>query len=351
MKGERNTLTDLEKLFVEVIDQEGGAEFEDFFMTRSREGLFSPALVMWLMMCQRTQERRSLVGALEELVEGGAEEILGRNRHSKRVKRREISMNNGGLSRARSKLPLPLVITVAELVVQHLTKRHLAKDLRPENKIYIMDGTTIDLCSTPANKKKYLAVKNMHGEAHHGQLLCLFFHHLYSGIALTPHYGRCRGAKAASEQGLCKEMMQKLEKGSVLMGDRNFGVFSVAYEAQRCGHDVLLRLTSSRAKNVAGQLGSKNLEKEVIWRPGIGTIKAHPDISADAVVPGRFIQSTVKHKGCKPQVLYFFTTLSAPVAKILELYKQREKIEQDIRSIKHSLGMEMLYSRTPDMLE
>ena len=30
------------------------------------------------------------------------------------------------------------------------------------------------------------------------------------------------------------------------MGDRNFGVFSVAYDAQAKGHDVLFRLTKTR---------------------------------------------------------------------------------------------------------
>ena len=73
----------MEKLFLEIIDS--AEHLSDFFLTRSREGIFSPALVMWLMICQRAQARHSLLGALECLSNGECDEILNRNQGSKQL--------------------------------------------------------------------------------------------------------------------------------------------------------------------------------------------------------------------------------------------------------------------------
>jgi hypothetical protein len=58
----------LEKFFIGLTEGWFEENFEDGgFSTPSREGIFSPALTIWLMLLQRFKQRRTLVGALENL--------------------------------------------------------------------------------------------------------------------------------------------------------------------------------------------------------------------------------------------------------------------------------------------
>jgi hypothetical protein len=178
------------------------------------------------------------------------------------------------------------------------------------------------------------------------------FHDLWSGVALAPRLGPCRGPNAVSEQELAEQMLGELPFAALVLGDRNFGVFSVVQAAQRFGHEVLFRLTTTRAKYLlGGEPKSENVDQEVVWRASANDLKKHPELSADAAVVGRVIRAIVRNPDCKPLELYLFTTSSESAAKLVKLYREREKIEHDIRSLKYTLGLEMLYSRTPEMLE
>ncbi len=77
-------------------------------------------------------------------------------------------------------------------------------------------------------------------------------HNLANGLALRPNWGPMYGPDAVSEQGLAEELMERLPQGAVVVGDRNFGVFSIAYAATQKGLAVVLRLTGDRFKKVWG---------------------------------------------------------------------------------------------------
>jgi hypothetical protein len=51
------------------------------------------------------------------------------------------------------------------------------------------------------------------------------------------------GPKAVSEQALAEELMDRLPTGAVMVGDRNFGVFSIAHAASAKQLPVILRLS------------------------------------------------------------------------------------------------------------
>ena len=53
-------------------------------------------------------------------------------------------------------------------------------------------------------------------------------------------------------------MMRELPASSLLMGDRNFGVFSVVWNAKQAGHDVLIRLSEPRAGSLIGDAGQSD---------------------------------------------------------------------------------------------
>lgn len=344
-------LVGVEDLFISGIDCAQRELGEDLFLTRSREGIFSCALVMWLMLCQRFEGRKSMVKALEMIAQGGGK-IVAANIPSRRAQRCEISTNSGGYCRARERTELAKVKLISDCITKQLIKQAANRAKAPTQPCYLLDGTTINLLKTSEIQGKYPCGRNQNRELSNPQMLCVCLHDLDSGIAIMPEYGPYRGNKATSEQALARRVITNLPEKSLIIGDRNFGVFSTCYWAVSQGHAVLFRLSSSRAKSLYGkELPKGSIEKEIIWHKTDYHLKKHPDIPEEAQVPGRFIKTTVRHAGFRPFDLYLFTTSDLPSRQLINLYKQRQNLETDIRHLKFTLGMEMLSSKSTQMVE
>jgi len=154
-----------------------------------------------------------------------------------------------------------------------------------------------------------------------------------------------------SEQALTEQLLDRLPGDSVLMGDSNFGVFSVAFAATQRGHDVLLRLQPNRAGVVGRGLPLQSgLDQQVCWRPSAYERKKHPDLPADACVRGRLIAQQVKTSNGSSVTLYLFTSLQLTVEQLVELYGQRWKVETDLRSLKRTVELQVLHCRSANMI-
>jgi hypothetical protein len=177
-------------------------------------------------------------------------------------------------------------------------------------------------------------------------------HEVVSGLAVRPCWGPMDGPKAVSEQGLAKEMMQRLPRGSVLLSDRNFGVFSMAYHARQNQHDCLFRLTEARVRKLhGGVLPNVGTDRRILWECSRYDRNSNPEIPAHSGVEGRLVVVKAFDAAGKKQKLYFFTTLDLPIDKILELYGYRWNIETDLRSLKREVRLHMLTAQSKDMVD
>jgi putative transposase len=310
-------------------------------------GIYSLSVVVWLMMWQRLDSRGTLVLAVQQVVQGVLGDALPQE---KRVRERRVSSNTGGLSRARQRLPLTIVETVCDEIFTKLTAAELCLGLR--SRLFLLDGSSMRLPHTPSLVAAYPPGNNKHGEAHWPVIRILAAHHLASGLATRPCWGPMYGNQAVSEQGLTEPILGRLPAGSALMADRNFAVFSVAWAAQQHNYGVLFRITDERAQRIAGPfLPPAGSERPIEWRPSRDDRRAHPELPADAVVRGRLIVAHVEGEDGKRLKLYLFTTLEEPREVLVELYRRRWDIELDIRSLKQTLRMHSLSSKTPEMAE
>jgi hypothetical protein len=178
-------------------------------------------------------------------------------------------------------------------------------------------------------------------------------HDLETGLAVRPHWGPLNGGKAASEQGLAGRAMAQVPAGSVIVGDRNFGIFATAYSTQQAGHASIVRLTAERAKRLLGGPIVQEGAYAVSWRASRwdGKRKGQsPPWPPDAVIEGRVIAQRIgrgKHK----QWLYLFTTTSLPAQQVLALYGRRWRIETDLRHLKQTVHLCRLSTHSADMME
>jgi hypothetical protein len=310
---------------------------------RRNRCVFSLPVVIWLMIFQRLQDKGTLAEAVQQVIRGLPPALNPQT--CKRQRERNISSNTAGYNQARQTMPLEIVRTVSDKIFEQL--------LAPESdlRIFILDGTTLTMPCTPSLLEAYPPTRNQNGAAHWPILRLLVAHDLDFGIALRPEWGPVNGARATSEQRLAEALIPRLPARAAILGDRNFGVFSVTWAAQQSDHPVLLRLTTARAKRAFGSAFNSGTDLKVEWKPSKSERKSHPEWPGDASVMGRLIVRRVyPSDGSEPLKLYLFTTLDLPAKEIVQIYAKRWNVETDLRTIKKTIRLEMLDCQTPDMV-
>jgi len=86
-----------------------------------------------------------------------------------------------------------------------------------------------------------------------------------------------------------------------------------------------------------------------VWQPSKWDRQAHPELPEQAAVKGRLI---VYANPTRPnELLYLFTTLELPATEIVDIYGLRWNVETDLRSLKRTVGLHQLSSKSVDMVE
>ena len=327
---------------------------QDQVGVRRNNSVYSPLVVLWLLVLQRLCGGVPLQAAVLELLRGlpagfwprPCKRIRDWQEHGKLP-----STHTGAYNQARQALPGLVVQQASDRLCSELMVEMDRRSSAPAVRAFILDGSSIRLPHTPALCRSYPPGSNQHGEAHFPLLRVLVAHDLYTGLAMRPEFGPMHGPAAVSEQQLLESAMGRLPHGSVVIGDANFGVFSVAYAGAQSSHPVVLRLTTIRAQRLAVGRLRDGIDRPMVWRPSRWDRKSHPDLPADACVQGRLIVRQVQpDNGATPFLLYLFTTLATASEEALNLYGKRWSIETDLRTLKSTLRLEQLTCCTPDMV-
>jgi len=319
---------------------------------RSRRGIYSLGVVFWLMILQRLQPKGTLATAVQQFGQGMADGLLP---DCKRVRQRKISPRTGGYCQARQKMPKLVAERVTDEIVEQLRQQITLPFRGVDRAVFLLDGTTLQLEHSRELARCYPAGGNQHGPYHWPLLRLLVLHDVGSGLAQRPCWGPANGAEAVSEQALVSQAIEQLPAGAIVMGDRNFGVFSVAYAAQQRQHPVLLRLTDVRARKLAGPIARAGAYA-VTWKPSYWDGKGHSrkkdpkDWPPEAAVTGQVVAWQIG-RGKSKSWLYLFSTVELPAKELVELYGHRWNIETDLRSLKRTVQLHHMTSKTVDTLE
>jgi hypothetical protein len=312
-----------------------------------RTGIYSARLVIWMMMFQRLEARGTLAKSVEQLTQGRFAPLMSR---CKRVEEKRIGSGTGGYCQARCNLPKLLVSRTVSELIERLRQRIGKPTEEGQPRVYVVDGSSLQLERAAELVETYPPARNRRAKSHWPVMRVVVLHDVDTGLAERPYWGPMHGPHAASEQALAEQATQHVPAGSVIVGDRNFGIFSVAYHAQRQGHGAIIRLTKVRARKLAGGEISRAMDQPVEWHTSRWDGKKNRSWPADAGVPGRLIVRQVgrgKHK----QWLYLFTTLTLPAEEIVALYGKRWHIETDLRSLKQTVRLQHLSVQSADMVE
>lgn len=338
--------SDILALYQQALSAGAIEYFQKQAQVQVRRGIYSAAVVLWLMILQRLHGVGTLAAAVQLLIQGAADPLL---QDCRRRRTRRISSGTGGYCQARRKLPLLLCRQVFREITERL--RQLLCPRNPDApRVYVLDGSSLELEHSRELVKAYPPARNQHGTSHWPVMRMVVLHELESGLAEEPQWGPMYGADAVSEQELAAKALDRLPAQSVIVGDRNFGILWVAHEASKRSLQVVARLTQARAHKLAGGPISQEGEQRVVWQASRWDGGKQQRVPATATVEGRLIAVRVG-RGKSKQWLYLFTTLDWAIGKIVELYGLRWHIETDLRSLKRTVRLHHMNVKSNDMLE
>jgi hypothetical protein len=333
------------------------AEFLDQALTQAsvkvNNSVYSPLVVLWLLVAQRLQCGASMEAAVLELLHGlpasfwprPCKRILDWRQHGKAP-----SSHTGAYNQARQALPLSFVQKSCDHIFEQLVAQMGQPVSDTATPTFLLDGSTMRLPHTPELCSAYPPSSNQYGEAHWPLLRVLVAHDLQTGLAMRPEWGPMNGDQAISEQALLERAIDRLPPRAGVIGDANFGVFSVAYTATQRQHPVVLRLTAERARYLAGEELRDGIDHALVWRPSRADRKSHPAMPTDASVSGWLrVRQVQPNDGGEAFLLALFTTLSA-ADDAFQAYGKRWNIETDLRTLKSTLCLDQLTCLTPDMV-
>ena len=170
---------------------------------------------------------------------------------------------------------------------------------------------------------------------------------LATGALLDATVSPVKG-KASDEQGRFRVLMSRLEPGDVVLGDAAFESYWAIAELVERGVDAVFEINGSR--KLPGRATLVTLTKpDAGHRPHWMTLehyrRVRPTLRLRRVRAGR-------DKGAAKKTLLttMIDTRAVTNREIEQLYRRRWEIELDLRSIKQSLGMEILRCTSPEMV-
>jgi hypothetical protein len=305
-----------------------------------RGGVYCAAVVVWLMIFQRLNADRSLAAAIEEFRndESGVRDVLVRP--TLRSRARKASFSTGAYAQARNRVHQELVDQAADAINSAIAAAH-RKTTHKGYRVYLIDGSTLQMAHTKANLEKYPQYENQYGKAHYPLVRVEIATDAITGVALRPSYGPYNGDEATNELALVEEILPRIPQGSVLIGDRYYGCARFASAAKRQGHDVICRVKDRDAKRYIGEPTTLSGEVAACWQ-------ARSNESDQ--VSGRFIWHTLRRRGFRSLHLVLFTTLSLPIDEVVEMYGLRWNVELDLRDVKSTMGLDFVKGKSPQII-
>jgi hypothetical protein len=319
------------------------ADEEGVAFGTGRNDVYTPAVTLWGFVGQVLAGRKSCVAAVARII------VL-----LTAMGRPPCSAATGAYCKARAKLPEKFLRRLTYQVGAELEDQAPAHWRWHNRRVLLADGTDIILPDTAANQKAYPQPKSQRPGLGFPMIrlvvLLTFATAALVGAAFGPFAG-----KETGETALLRQLFEQLRPGDVVVADRyHCSYFAIALLLQR-GVDVALRLHHRRKYDFRRGRRLGRHDHVVAWqrpaRPKWMDEATYATIPATLTV--RELRFSVVNPGCRSRAIIVATTLLDDNAyskdDLADLYHQRWHAELDLRSIKQTLGMDVLACQTPAM--
>jgi putative transposase len=318
----------------------------DANFAQDEDDVYTPALTLWAFLSQVLYlgPMRSCAAAVGRVV------VL-----MVALGKQPCSDNTGAYCRARNKLPVAvlarLTTDLANACEQRLPQRWLWKGRH----VQLVDGTTASMPDTADNQQAF--------PQHRAQapgvgfplvrmvVLLSLATAMVKAMALGPYQG-----KETGETALLRELLGHFTSGDILLADRYYCSYFLIALFQELDVDFVVRLHQCRDYDFRRGRHLGPGDHIVRWvkpaKPKWMDQETYDRLPASLEV--REVQVQVQQPGFRTESLVVVTTLldAEEYSKddIAELYHRRWLIELDIRTLKITLGMDVLRCQSADMV-
>lgn len=319
-----------------------GPEFLDqveSLLPEHRERLFPPTETLSMFLAQAMSADRSCQSAVDN---AAIKRLIGGLS--------TCSTHTGAYCRARKRLPLEMVSTLARHTGRRMTERTPDSWHWQGRPVRLVDGATVALPDTEDNQDAYPQPRSQQPGL--GFPLCRLVGIvcLASGAVLDAAMGPCRG-KGSDEQTLLRSLLDTLEAGDILLGDAFYATYFLLCALQSKGVDGVFEQQGARRRSTDFRRGKHlGARDHLIELPKPKIKPSWMSLAEYEQAPDRLAVRELRTGG-KTLVTTLLCSTRTSKDALKALYRDRWHVELDLRNIKTTLGMEMLSCRTPEMVE
>ena len=222
--------------------------------------------------------------------------------------------------------------------------------------VKIIDGSTVSMPDTPENQAAYPQPATQAPGVGFPIARLLVVFSLAVGTVLEAAIGPYQG-KQTSELALLRQVIDQFRHGDIALADRFFCSYWVIAALQARGVDVVVRLHQCRTADFRRGRRLGREDHIVTWpkpaqRPDWMSRAEYEAMPGQLVV--RELRVRVADKTKRVRSLVIVTTLvdakSYRAKEVGGLYRQRWHAELDLRSLKSEMEMEVLRTKSPEMV-
>jgi len=312
-------------------------ETTESLMPKHRERLYPPTITLSMFMRQVLEED----GSCQKAVDGWAAQRAADDLNPS-------SIHTGGYCRARQRLPLDMVSSLARKTGSLLNEKAHAHWLWRGRSVKLVDGTTISMPDTPQNQASYPQPDSQTAGVGFPLARLVMVICLATGAALDMAVGPYCG-KGSGELGLLRGLLDGFFPGEVMLADALYCNYFLIASMMASGVDVLFEQNGARITDFrrGKQLGPR--DHLVRWTKPVAC-PVWMTLEKYAQFPDEI---TVREVKVAHQVLVTTMTNHRQVSKadLSALYARRWNVELDLRNLKITTGMDVLSCLTPQMNE
>jgi Transposase DDE domain len=310
-----------------------------------KDRIYTPLITLWVFLSQVLSPDHSCRGGVARLIA-----------HRLSQGQRPCSLETGAYCQARMRLPEKFFSAVTCLVGRALDAKASSKWLWKGRRVYMFDGTTVNMPDTAANQKAYPQAYNQKPGlgfpiARVGALISL-------SCGAILNLGICRYAgKGQGEVSLLRQLWDVICPGEVLLTDCLMANWLNMFLLQQRGIELVSRL--NKANRRADFRRGKRLDHHdhiVHWyKPsGIRSLDWKTYHTLPEYITIREALVRVTQPGFRTKTIVVVTTLLDHLKTTLEdlatLYRSRWNNELDLRSLKCTMQMDNLRCKTPEQV-
>jgi DDE family transposase len=310
-----------------------------------RERVYTPWITLSLFLSQVLSEDHSCDEAVDRLQKLRYDQGLP-----------PVSTETTSYCQARDRLPEGVFWELVHRTGRAVHEKADISWLFHGRPVKIIDGSTVVMPDTVRNQEAYPQPGSQAPGLGFPIARLLVVFSLAVGTVLEAAMGRYQG-KRTSELALLRMVLDQFRPGDIVLADRFFCSYWVIAALKARGVDVVVRLHQRRAADFrcGDRLGRR--DHAVLWSKPAEVPEWMSREEYEAMpqwLPIREVRVHVKDKTKRVRKLVIVTTLlearTYPAKELGGLFRQRWHAELDLRSLKTHMHMEMLRTRSPEMV-